>query len=317
MVVATNGHRESPPRTHCASCWRSTAAGREGRGGAVRFPSRLRRIGSVPNAPQARDWGHRSPWQDVGMRFKADGPTIPNILLEERDAGKVVFLCGAGVSIPAGLPSFVQLTRHVIEEVDPAQDSEIRRMFGPWSEEYSTVPGGVRPGLDHLFQLLNREYGRERVARIVWERLAKVDSTRTREHDIVARISANAEGDPQIVTTNFDRLFESALAERVTPIHKPPMYPDLRYGVPATGITYLHGRAGRHRIRPARLHPEQRRSRTRVPRARMGHGVHPTAPPTPHGRTPRLSGRGPTGTVLDPRPRQHRQTDGQTPVRVR
>ena len=176
------------------------------------------------------------------MRFKADGPTIPNILLEERDAGKVVFLCGAGVSIPAGLPSFVQLTRHVIEEVDPAQDSEIRRMFGPWSEEYSTVPGGVRPGLDHLFQLLNREYGRERVARIVWERLAKVDSTRTREHDIVARISANAEGDPQIVTTNFDRLFESALAERVTPIHKPPMYPDLRYGVPATGITYLHGR---------------------------------------------------------------------------
>jgi hypothetical protein len=176
------------------------------------------------------------------MRFKADGPAIPDTLLEERDAGNVVFLCGAGVSIPAGLPGFVDLTRHVIDEVDPPQDSEIRQAFGPWIDRDSTVPGGVRPGLDHLFQLLNREYGRERIARIVWERLARVDSTRTREHDIVARISANAEGHPQVVTTNFDRLFESALAEGVTPIHKPPMYPDLRHGVPATGITYLHGR---------------------------------------------------------------------------
>ena len=176
------------------------------------------------------------------MRFKADGPAIPDILLEERDAGNVVFLCGAGVSIPAGLPGFVDLTRHVIDEVDPPQDSEIRRAFGPWIDKNSTVPRGVRLGLDHLFQLLNREYGRERVARIVWERLATVDSNCTREHDIVAHISANAEGHPQVVTTNFDRLFESALGERANLIYKPPMYPDLRHGIPATGITYLHGR---------------------------------------------------------------------------
>ena len=176
------------------------------------------------------------------MRFKADGPAIPDILLEERDAGKVVFLCGAGVSIPVGLPDFVGLTGHVIDEVDPPQDSEIRRAFGPWIDSDSTVPGGVRPGLDHLFQLLNRDYGRERVARIVWARLVKVDSTYTREHDIVARISANAEGHPQVVTTNFDRLFETTLAPQKTPTHQPPMYPDLRHGVPATGITYLHGR---------------------------------------------------------------------------
>ena len=153
-----------------------------------------------------------------------------------------MFLCGAGVSIPAGLPSFVDLTRHVIDEVDPAQDSEIRRAFGPWIDKDSTGAGDLRQGLDQLFQLLHREYRRERIARIVWERLAKVESTDTREHDIVARISANGEGRPQIVTTNFDHLFESVLAKRATPIHQPPMYPDLRHGVPATGITYLHGR---------------------------------------------------------------------------
>ncbi len=186
------------------------------------------------------------------MRFKADGPAIPDILLEERDAGKVVFLCGAGVSIRAGLPDFVGLTRHVIDEVDPPQDSEIRRAFDPWIDGDSTVPENMRPGLDHLFRLLNRDYGRQRVAKIVWARLAKVDSTCTREHDIVARISANADRHPQVVTTNFDRLFESTLAfdrlfestlaPQATLIHQPPMYPDLRHGVPATGITYLHGR---------------------------------------------------------------------------
>ncbi len=157
------------------------------------------------------------------MRFKTNGPSIPDILLEERDAGNVVFLCGAGVSIPAGLPSFVDLTRHVIDEVDPAQDSGIRRAFDPWIDNDWTRVGALRPGLDQVFQLLNQEYGRDRIAKIVWEELAKVEAKDAREHEIASRISANAEGHPQIVTTNFDRLFESALGERATPIHQPPI----------------------------------------------------------------------------------------------
>jgi hypothetical protein len=40
------------------------------------------------------------------MRFAAQGPDIPADLLEARDRGEVVFFCGAGVSMPAGLPSF-------------------------------------------------------------------------------------------------------------------------------------------------------------------------------------------------------------------
>ena len=176
------------------------------------------------------------------MRFKTNGPSIPDILLEERDAGNVVFLCGAGVSIPAGLPSFVDLTRHVIDEVDPAQDSGIRRAFDSWIDNDWTRVGALQPGLDQVFQLLNQEYGRDRIAKVVWKELAKVEAKDAREHETVSRISANAEGHPQIVTTNFDRLFESALGERATPIHQPPMYPDLRHGVPAAGVTYLHGR---------------------------------------------------------------------------
>ncbi len=182
-------------------------------------------------------------WDDV-MRFKADGPAIPDILLEERDAGNVVFLCGAGVSIPAGLPNFADLARAVIDKLDPPPDSEIRQAFG-WLDEDSIVPKGLRPPeLDHLFQLLERDYEREQVERAVWKRLAQAGSTPstpTREHAIVARLSANQEGQPQVVTTNFDRLFESALAGKKPTFYVPPMYPDLRH-VPATGLTYLHGR---------------------------------------------------------------------------
>jgi hypothetical protein len=45
------------------------------------------------------------------MRFSKDGPNIPDSLLERRDAGRVVFLCGAGVSLNSGLPDFYKLTK--------------------------------------------------------------------------------------------------------------------------------------------------------------------------------------------------------------
>jgi len=48
------------------------------------------------------------------MRFFADGPSIPDELLEDRDRGRVVFFCGAGISMPAGLPNFAELARRVM-----------------------------------------------------------------------------------------------------------------------------------------------------------------------------------------------------------
>jgi hypothetical protein len=48
-------------------------------------------------------------------RFVAHGPSIPGELLEQRDRGNVVFFCGAGVSMPAGLPNFPKLTERVMQ----------------------------------------------------------------------------------------------------------------------------------------------------------------------------------------------------------
>ena len=140
------------------------------------------------------------------MRFFSDGPSIPDLLLERCDAGRVVFLCGAGVSLNSGMPTFLGLTEHVIDFFGPPEDSEIMKAFAPWriDRTASNVP------LDQIFNLLHREYGRDEVNALVTERLLlpSIAATIGHEHSLVKRISSNQSGVPQIVTTNFDLLFE-------------------------------------------------------------------------------------------------------------
>lgn len=177
------------------------------------------------------------------MRFIANGPIIPDFLLSERDAGRVVFLCGAGVSMPSGMPSFLELTDFVIKCLSPSHDSEIRREFSAWDPK-SEIPVTARTPLDQIFNLLQLEYGRDAVGKLVSEKLALSDPTTAlaKEHGVISRISSNQEGTPQIVTTNFDLLFEHAFGERTVQTYVPPTFPDLRHNVPVSGITYLHGR---------------------------------------------------------------------------
>ncbi|MBZ2189522.1 SIR2 family protein [Alcanivorax sp. JB21] len=173
------------------------------------------------------------------MRFFANGPAIPDLLLERCDAGRVVFLCGAGVSLPSGMPSFIGLTRHVIDFFDPESSSEIMTAFQPWLDE----PSAANVPLDQIFNLLHQEYGKNEVNALVTERLRSEHMAGGvgREHGLIKRISSNPHGVPQVVTTNFDLLFE---ADEVADfkVHVPPAFPDLALGAPVDGVTYLHGR---------------------------------------------------------------------------
>ena len=179
-----------------------------------------------------------APAQGAVVRFKANGPAIPDVLLEERDIGNVVFLCGAGVSIPAGMPSFLKLTEQVADELRVPRGSKIRRALEAHRiDEESAPTGWRRRSLDELFQMLYDEYGPEQVVRIVWRRLNESPQTQ-RYHGIIARLSANAKGDAQIVTTNFDHLFEPVVGTASR--YLAPIFPDLRRS--PVGITYLHGR---------------------------------------------------------------------------
>jgi hypothetical protein len=61
------------------------------------------------------------------MRFIANGPWIPDALLTARDAGEVLFFCGAGVSRHrVGLPDFAKLARVVANQLGSAQDTQLR-----------------------------------------------------------------------------------------------------------------------------------------------------------------------------------------------
>lgn len=172
------------------------------------------------------------------MRFFSDGPSIPDILLERRDQGRVVFLCGAGVSFSSGLPGFSDLTNYVIDFFDPPKDSDICQAFSPW------IDGGAGPKvpLDQIFHLLYQEYGRDEVNALVAKRLVEIkpNADSGREHELIKRLSKSSDGSPQIVTTNFDLLFE--LGDLNIPVYVPPAFPDLDLGMPLEGITYLHGR---------------------------------------------------------------------------
>lgn len=174
------------------------------------------------------------------MKFTADGPSIPDVLLERCDTGRVVFLCGAGVSLPSGMPTFVGLTQYVIEFFDPPADSEIVVAFRPWLDGQS----GANVPLDQIFNLLHLEYGKNEVNALVTERLSiPLESQNCgHEHRLIQRISSSQSGMPQIVTTNFDRLFEVGPKGESLARHEPPGFPDLNFGSKIEGITYLHGR---------------------------------------------------------------------------
>ena len=172
------------------------------------------------------------------MRFYKDGPSIPDLLLERRDAGRVVFLCGAGVSINSNLPNFRSLAKRVIEYFQPHLDSEIMEAFNSSlkDESAANIP------LDQIFNMLHDEYGRDEVNALVTKRLTPLSPAKGigYEHGLIKRISSSRDGVPQIVTTNFDLLFE--LNDRNIKYHVPPSFPDLELGAKFKGIIYLHGR---------------------------------------------------------------------------
>ena len=180
------------------------------------------------------------------MRFHADGPSIPDALLEQRDEGRVVFLCGAGVSEPSGLPNFEELTKEVIARLDPDKDSRIIKAFERSADEGI---GSPKDTLDQIFELLYDEFGRGNVDEIVAECLcegASIESTR-KEHSLIARVSSDPSGNPQIVTTNFDRLFEKYLDE--PNLYTPSDLSKIEFDAPINGVVYLHGRL-RHPCAP-------------------------------------------------------------------
>ena len=165
------------------------------------------------------------------MRFHADGPSIPGELLEARDRGNVVFFCGAGVSRPAGLPSFPELARRVMKALGTDASAKSRRLLEQSDGAQS---------LDRVFNLLQQEYRRDEVNEAVNRILRTPARANTAAHAIILRLSCSTTGQPRVVTTNFDHLFERAA--KSLSFHVAPALPDIRSVGSFEGLVYLHGR---------------------------------------------------------------------------
>lgn len=190
----------------------------------------------------------RPPAGRLPVRFFSEGPDIPDDLLMRRDRGQVVFVCGAGVSMSSGMPSFARLAEYVVDGLGVPGNSEIRKGLAPWLDGGS---GSTGMPLDRIFSLLYKEYDKEDVHDQVEKRLhaASDGVSGSVQHRHLLKISSNAGGKPQIVTTNLDRLFEREHGFPKRRIFQPPTLPAVREGASITGITYLHGRLRRKKKR--------------------------------------------------------------------
>ena len=176
------------------------------------------------------------------MRFTPHGPSVPNDLLDARDAGEVVFLCGAGVSIPAGLPDFFNLTLKVAHGLGVQPETIIGRMIEnecAYRAAGKALQSHHSISFDRLFTLLVREFGIAQVE----SKVAAVLRTKRRPmldgHRALLDISRGPDGRHRLITTNFDRLFQKANSRLRS--YAPPHLPDLRRRDSFDGVVHLHG----------------------------------------------------------------------------
>jgi hypothetical protein len=174
------------------------------------------------------------------MRFIANGPSIPDDLLIARDAGDVIFFCGAGVSRHrAGLPDFLQLGGDVINLLGAGEKSLARKLFQRIQDMGPMDGVGGLVATDRIFSLLEREFEQKDVQTAVARAIKPADGANLSAHRTLIDLSRGREGTVRLVTTNFDLLFEQCV--EAIPRWGPPILPNPR-GATFEGIIHLHGR---------------------------------------------------------------------------
>lgn len=174
------------------------------------------------------------------MRFLANGPSIPDDLLIARDAGDVIFFCGAGVSQHrAGLPNFLKLGGDVIDLLGAGEKSLARKLFQRISEISPMDGVGGLVATDRIFSLLEREFEQKDVQAAIARAIRPADGADLSAHRTLIDLSRGRDGTVRLVTTNFDLLFEQ-FNDGVAS-SGPPMLPDPR-SASFGGVIHLHGR---------------------------------------------------------------------------
>ena len=170
------------------------------------------------------------------MQFVPNGMDIPDELIRAHEEGRVVFFCGAGISYESHLPNFRRLTEEVFARVGEVRTEGEEKQFV--RERYDAVLGSLEN------RIAMRSQVRRKVLEILSPDPGRADNSIATHAAIVTLATVNAETPTlQLVTTNFDLLFESLLPKSGSCAKRyiAPFLPTPRKGL-WNGIVYLHGR---------------------------------------------------------------------------
>lgn len=170
------------------------------------------------------------------MRFLERGTDIPDDLIRAVNEGNVTFLCGAGVSFRADLPSFKLLTEKVYAQLGESWEDEPAERLAIQKEQYDRA-------LRSLEKRTHLPRTPSRVRDAVFDLLA-APSCSLPDHLALLKLSRDRDGRSRLLTTNFDTLFErAALAGGLAAIPSHAVKSIPRPGSDRDfGILHLHGR---------------------------------------------------------------------------
>lgn len=172
------------------------------------------------------------------MKFRPDGADIPEDLIRSFLTGEAIFLCGAGVSMCAGLWSFETLVEKVYAALGESLDNDPAERHAYNKQEHDRV-------LRSLEKRISPPYLSVSPVRSAVERLLQPPTAASYpEHLNLLRISKDQGGRPRVLTTNFDTLFEHAALPRWKdglPSHAEKALPSAG-GPKDHGVLHLHGR---------------------------------------------------------------------------
>jgi hypothetical protein len=158
------------------------------------------------------------------------GPNIPDNILNAREEGRLVFFCGAGVSMTAGLPSFRELVEGVRDQLNTDFSDIERRLFE--RGDYDRVLGALEQRIVTPI-------------RPIVESLLEPSMPESATHANLMQLSRSADGSGlRLVTTNIDRMFEGMVSKDLVIHTAPALPPPSRNRL--WGLVYLHGRLGPH-----------------------------------------------------------------------
>lgn len=159
------------------------------------------------------------------MQFVPNGPNVPEKLIREHEEGNVVFFCGAGISIPSGLPSFRHLVELLNKELHLDLDDDIKKT--PCDQI-----------LDELEHTCTKKFRPKLIDLLKTKKGSNIDT-----HLALLKLATQSDNEfIRLVTTNYDRLFEKA-CRHLKIEHKFFAAPTLPVPKKSKwdGIVYLHG----------------------------------------------------------------------------